>query len=72
MKAKELINELINGAFKQQVTCDTIKAGNEEKELEKVAFTMFATVETVKKAKGWGADMLIVHEPTYYDHMDVM
>lgn len=72
MKAKELINELINGAFKQQVTCDTIKAGNEEKELEKVAFTMFATVETVKKAKEWGADMLIVHEPTYYDHMDVM
>jgi putative NIF3 family GTP cyclohydrolase 1 type 2 len=72
MKARELINELINGAFKQEVTCDTIKSGNEEKELKKVAFTMFATVETIKKAKEWGADMLIVHEPTYYDHMDVM
>ena len=31
---------------------------------------MFATVETVLAAKEWGADMLIVHEPTYYDHME--
>ena len=25
---------------------------------------------TAKKAKEWGADMLIVHEPTYYDHFE--
>ena len=70
MTANELINELIEGAFKPEITCDTIKAGNGEKELKKVAFTMFATVETIKKAKDWGADMLVVHEPTYYDHWD--
>ena len=72
MKAFELINELKEGAFGPSVTCDTVKAGKSEKELKKVAFTMFATVDTVKKAKEWGADMLIVHEPTYYDHMDTM
>ena len=70
MKAKELILELIQGAFCPEVTCDTIKSGDGERELKKVAFTMFATIETVKKAKEWGADMLIVHEPTYYDHWD--
>lgn len=71
MKAYELFEEIIKGgetpAWK---TCDVLKAGDPNKELNKVAVTMFATVETVKKAKEWGADMLIVHEPTYYDHYE--
>ncbi len=71
MKAYELFEEIIKGgetpAWK---TCDVLKAGDPNRELNKVAVTMFATVETVKKAKEWGADMLIVHEPTYYDHYE--
>ena len=31
---------------------------------------MFATPEVVKQAKEWGAQLLIVHEPTYYNHKD--
>ena len=73
MKAIELMEELKNGAFELNGrTCDTVKAGNPEKELKKVAVSMFATIDTFKKVKEWGADMLIVHEPTYYDHMDIM
>ena len=72
MKAIDLINIINAGGHADAVTCDTIKAGSGEKELKKVAVTMFATVDTVKKAKDWGADMLIVHEPTYYDHMEVV
>lgn len=73
MKAIELIEELKNGAFELNGrTCDTVKAGNPEKELKKVAVTMFATIDTFKKVKEWGADMLIVHEPTYYDHFEEM
>ena len=53
MKAYELFEEIIKGgetpAWK---TCDVLKAGDPNKELNKVAVTMFATVETVKKAKG--------------------
>ena len=48
----------------------SIKQGEMSYMGKKVAVTMFATVETVKKAKEWGADMLIVHEPTYYDHYE--
>ena len=73
MKAIELIEELKNGGFcPHDRTCDTVKAGNPEKEIKKVAVTMFATVDTFKKVKEWGADMLIVHEPTYYDHFEEM
>ena len=70
MRAQELFKEIIKGGNAEKITCDTIKAGNPNKELKKVAVTMFATVETIKKAKSWGADMLIVHEPTYYDHFE--
>ena len=71
MKAYELFEEIImGGEIYSWKTCDVLKAGDPNKELKKVAVTMFATVDTVKKAKEWGADMLIVHEPTYYDHYE--
>ena len=70
MKAYELFNEIIKGGQVSGKTCDVLKAGNPNKELKKVAVTMFATVDTVKKAQEWGADMIIVHEPTYYDHFE--
>ena len=72
MLAKELIAKLIEGATTPERTCDTIKAGDENCELHKVAVTMIGTIDTIKAAAEWGADMLIVHEPTYYDHMDVI
>lgn len=71
MKVKELIEELQRVAPTPEKTCDTVKAGDPEKELCRVAVSMFATVEVIRAAKEWGADMLLVHEPTYYDHMDV-
>ncbi len=71
MKAKELFASICEGIdMKREPTCDTIKAGDPEKEIHKVAFTMFPTVKTFKEVTAWGADLLIVHEPTYYDHMD--
>lgn len=72
MRAIDLINEINEGGYADKITCDTIKSGSPDKELCRVAVTMFATVDTVRRAKEWGADMLIVHEPTYYDHMDVI
>lgn len=73
MKAKELIEELKSGAYElKDRTCDTVKAGNSEKEIKKVAVSMFATVDVINQVKEWGADMLVVHEPTYYDHYEEM
>lgn len=51
-------------------TCDTLKVGNPDNEVTKVAVSMFATIGVVKAAKEWGAQLLVVHEPTYYNHMD--
>ena len=70
MKAIELIEEINRNGHAGEDTCDTIKAGDGEKVIKKVGVTMFATVETVRRAMEWGADMLIVHEPTYYEHME--
>ena len=70
MKAIELIEEINKNGYAGENTCDTVKAGDAQKEIKKVGVTMFATVETVRRAMEWGADMLIVHEPTYYEHME--
>lgn len=51
-------------------TCDTLKAGNPHREIHKVAVTMTATVDILRQALAWGAEMMIVHEPTYFNHWD--
>ena len=73
MKAYEVMDLLYGyGAHGDYAnTCDTLKAGNPNNEVTKVAVSMFATLGVVKKAKEWGAQLLVVHEPTYYNHMDV-
>ena len=70
MIAKELINALNEGSPTPEKTCDTIKYGDEQKELKRVAICMIGTADVIRAAHEWGADMLIVHEPIYYDHMD--
>ena len=73
MEAFEIMEELFSLGVNRtdySVTCDTCKAGSPEKEVKKIAVSMFATPELVKRASAWGADLLIVHEPTYYNHMD--
>lgn len=71
MKASDIIKDLCSQGPAPEVTCDTVKAGNAEKEIKRVAVTMFPTVKALREAKAWGADMMIVHEPTYYHHMEM-
>lgn len=47
-----------------------MKAGSIEKIVNKIAVAMFATPSVIKKAAEWGADLMIVHEPLYYNHYD--
>ncbi len=71
MKARELMEKLIGlSAERQRDTVDTCKAGDPERELQKVALCCIATPEVIRQAAAWGADLLITHEPTYYDHWD--
>lgn len=73
MKAYEITQRLASWAEKGvfERTCDTFKCGDENREVKKVAVCMFGTLGVVKAAWEWGAELLIVHEPLYYTHMDV-
>lgn len=51
-------------------TCDTIKTGDPDRILRRVAVACMPTVRVLKAAAEWNADLLIVHEPLFYNHMD--
>lgn len=71
MKARELMAELLGWADAPVPdTVDTLKAGDPEREVHRVATCFIATPEVIRAAHEWGADLLITHEPTYYDHRD--
>ncbi len=65
----DLIVKTIPGApFKQ--TVDTIKYGDATQIVTGIVTTMFATVDVIKKVAAIGANFIIAHEPTFYNHLD--
>ena len=74
MKAREIMERLFAFAMDWadfSNTCDTCKAADPEREVAKVAVCMFLTPDVLKEAKEWGAELIITHEPCYYNHFDV-
>jgi putative NIF3 family GTP cyclohydrolase 1 type 2 len=51
-------------------TVDTLKAGSLDTKVTGIVTTMFATVEVIRKAVDLGANFIIAHEPTFYNHQD--
>jgi putative NIF3 family GTP cyclohydrolase 1 type 2 len=51
-------------------TVDTFKAGDPDVPLTGVAVTMMATLEVLERAAASGHNLVITHEPTFYDHQD--
>lgn len=70
MKAYELMEELYSVAERLEKTRDKLIYGNPEKELKKVAVTCIATIDVIKAAAEWGADLIITHEPTFFGDID--
>ena len=75
MKIRELMDEIFawcqdGAAHDYSNTCDTLKCGDPETELHRVAVAMFATPELIRRVREWNAQLLIVHEPTFYDHFE--
>lgn len=65
----ELILKEIPGApFKE--TVDTLKSGTPDQPVTGIVTTSFATLANIEKAAGLGANFIIVHEPTFYNHRD--
>ena len=54
----------------QQETVDTFKAGNPDSEVKGIAVTMMATMDVLQRAAAAGQNLIITHEPTFYNHLD--
>ena len=51
-------------------TVDTIKCGDPQQPLTGIVTTMFATVEVIRATAQMNANLIIAHEPTFYNHND--
>ncbi|MEN0056983.1 MAG: Nif3-like dinuclear metal center hexameric protein [Mucilaginibacter sp.] len=51
-------------------TVDTLKSGSRDIKVTGIVTTMFATIEVINKAIALGANFIIAHEPTFYNHQD--
>lgn len=51
-------------------TVDTLKSGNASQKVAGIVSTMFATIEVIEKTIAAGANFIIAHEPTFYNHAD--
>jgi putative NIF3 family GTP cyclohydrolase 1 type 2 len=70
--ASAIISQIISktGANKINQTVDVIKEGDPETIVKGIATTMFATMDVLKKAVAKNCNLIIVHEPLYYNHLD--
>lgn len=51
-------------------TVDTLKSGSPDIVVTGIVTTMFATISVIRKAIDLGANFIIAHEPTFYNHTD--
>lgn len=70
--AGQIIESIIKKTGSPQIpnTVDIIKEGNPETPVTGIVTTMFATMEVLKKAVAEKCNLIIVHEPLYYNHLD--
>jgi putative NIF3 family GTP cyclohydrolase 1 type 2 len=54
----------------QAETVDTFKAGNPDTVVTGIAVTMMATMDVLQRAAASGDNLIITHEPTFYNHLD--
>jgi putative NIF3 family GTP cyclohydrolase 1 type 2 len=51
-------------------TVDTFKAGNPDTPVTGIAVTMMATLDVLQRAAANGQNLVITHEPTFFNHFD--
>ncbi|PYU66456.1 MAG: hypothetical protein DMG49_22230 [Acidobacteria bacterium] len=70
--AREVIAQIQRrvGVPWQAETVDTFKAGNPDSSVTGIAVTMMATMEVLERAAASGQNLIITHEPTFYNHLD--
>jgi putative NIF3 family GTP cyclohydrolase 1 type 2 len=62
------IKEVPGAPFEK--TVDTLKAGSRDTVITGIVTTMFPTLAVIQKTISLGANFIIVHEPSFYNHQD--
>ena len=72
LTAREIISRMQEhvGVPWQAETVDTFKAGNPDERVTGIALTMMATMDVLERAAASGKNLIITHEPTFYNHLD--
>lgn len=72
LTAREVISRIQArvGVPWQAETVDTFKAGNPDEAVTGIAVTMMATMDVLERAAASGKNLVITHEPTFYNHQD--
>lgn len=72
MKATE-INQHLNSLFPdlKETTVDRVICGDPKAEVNGVAVAWMPYRETIAQAKAAGANVMVVHEPTFFEHWDL-
>lgn len=65
----ELFIESVPGGAKKE-TVDSLKSGSVDIVVTGIVTAMFATIDVIRKAIDVGANFIIAHEPTFYNHLD--
>ena len=68
-QAIERIRKNVGVPWREQ-TVDTFKAGNPDTPVEGIATSFMATLDVLKRCATAGKNLLISHEPTFYNHQD--
>jgi putative NIF3 family GTP cyclohydrolase 1 type 2 len=73
MKAKEIVSAVAGWSKVDTLperTCDIYISGGPDSEVTGVVTTFMATVDVIRKAIALGCNMIITHEPTYFNGWD--
>jgi putative NIF3 family GTP cyclohydrolase 1 type 2 len=52
----------------REKTVDTIKTGDGDKPIHKAAVCWYPSIENLRKAQKEGCDLIVTHEPTFWEH----
>jgi len=65
----ERIKQHVGVPWSEQ-TVDTFKDGDPDARVTGIATTMMATMDVLMRSAAAGRNLIITHEPTFYDHLD--
>lgn len=70
MNALEIREHFLSRApwVDRENTVDTIKAGDPEREIRSIAVAWYPSIDNLRAAAELGCDMLMPHEPTFWEH----